>query len=289
MNDRMLLSIGIAQLQHVFTKAQQWIEQQEEVDKIVTELPKQFFDYTAIAFEGAAMQLAIKALRAQKPLTAWKQVANDETHPYPVSSYLGLGMALAQLRLDPSPYVAEANEFLGERIWAGYGYHNNLIRNRSEIDYLSDQPIAAKALYWQGVGRSCWHKSEGDLVKLEALLAPFEGDSMPALWRGIGIGSTYLGIGSKELWKALGKKAGEYYLQLAVGAIIVSASIRLTTRNICHDLLLLWCGCSLEEAQKMHYSAGDKALEENGEEPFLRWLKLIEEKLQLSSGSFDSK
>ncbi len=279
MNDSMLLSIGIAQLQHVFAKAQQWTEQQEQVENVVKELPTHFFDYTAIAFEGAAMQLAIKALRAQEPLTEWQQIATDKNHPYPISSYLGLGMALAQLRLDPSPYVAEADELLGGRIWAGYGYYNNLIRNRSEIDYLSDQTVTAKALYWQGVGRSYWHKSEGDLSKLQDLLKPFQGKPVAALWRGIGIACTYLGIGSNILWKELEKMAGAHRLQLGVGAIVVSASIRLTTRNICHDLLLLWCGCSLEEAQKMHHSAAVKATEEEEGEPFLRWLKLIEEQL----------
>lgn len=289
MNDSMLLSIGIAQLQHVFTKAQQWTEQQDSLDHLVQELPQHFFDYTAIAFEGAAMQLAVKALRAQQPLEDWKRIAEDPAHPYPLSSYLGLGMALAQLRLDPSPYITDTAVLLGGRIWAGYGYYNNFFRKRTEVDYLNDEAITVKSLYWQGVGRSCWHKSQGNLDTLQELLLPFKGKPLGALWRGIGIASTYLGIGSMKLWNNLGTLAGTHQMQLAVGAIMVSASIRLTTRNICHDLLLLWCGCSLEEAQKMHQETALQALKEGGEEPFINWLKLIEERLYLSNGSFVSK
>lgn len=289
MKDSMLLSIGIAQLQHVFVKSQQWIEQQESIDNLVKELPKHFFDYTAVAFEGASMQLAIKALRAQKPLKEWKELAEDCNHPYPLSSYLGLGMALAQLRLDPSPYAVEKGALLNARVWSGYGYYNNFFRNRSEVDYLNEQSLTVKSLYWQGVGRSCWHKCQGDLDKLQKLLEPLNGKSTEALWRGIGIASTYLGIGSKKLWQQLESIAGKSKLQLAVGAIIVSASIRLTTRSICHDLFSLWCGVSLEEAQQIHQSTATKALIEDTTTPFLKWLELIEEQLYLSKGSFVSK
>lgn len=289
MNDNMLLSIGIAQLQHVFVKAQQWTEQQYQLDNLVKELPEQFFDYTAIAFEAAAMQLALKALKAQEPLEEWEKLSKNPKHPYPLSSYLGLGMALAQARLDPTPYVTEADPLLGGRVWAGYGYYNNLFRNRAEIDYLNDQSITAKKLYWQGVGRSCWHKSKGDLEQLETLLAPFVEKYGDSLWRGIGIASTYLGIGSTPLWEALIKMAGKHQVQLGIGAIMVSASIRLTTRNNCHDLLQFWCACPLEEAQAMHQKTATQALKEEKETPFLRWLELIEKELKINKGQFTSK
>lgn len=289
MNDNMLLSIGIAQLQHVFLKAQQWTEQQFHVESLVKELPEHFFDYTAIAFEAAAMQLALKALRAQEPLEEWKELTNNSNHPYPLSSYLGLGMALAQARLDPTPYVTEADPLLGGRIWAGYGYYNNFFRNRAEVDYLNEQSTTVKKLYWQGVGRSCWHKSKGDLEQLEKLLAPFVEKNGAALWRGIGIASTYLGIGSPSLWESLIKMAGKHQVQLGVGAIMVSASIRLTTRNTCHDLLQFWCACSLEEAQEMHQKTAAQAMQEAAEEPFLTWLQLIEEQLKSTKGRFAPK
>ncbi len=287
MNDNMLLSIGIAQMQHVFVKAQEWTEQQRFINQLTTDLPQQFFDYTAIAFEGAAMQLAINALRNQQPLTDWKTLAEDVKHPYPLSSYLGLGMALAQLRLDPSPYVAEAPALLGGRIWAGYGYYNNFFRKRTSVDYLDVQPKEVKSLYWQGVGRSCWHQCKGDLTALEASLQPLK--HKKDLWRGIGIACTYLAIGSTKLWTTLQEMAGRYHTQLAVGAIMVSVSIRSTSRNRSHELLLLWCGCDLEQAQQLHRSSVKATLEENTDSLFLRWLQVIEEQLSLSNDKVKSK
>jgi hypothetical protein len=279
MNDSMLLSIGIAQLQHVFVKAQEWTEQQPLVKRLVTDIPNHFFDYTAIAFEAAAMQLATSALRNQEPLSNWSVLAEDAAHPYPISSYLGLGMALAQLRLDPSPYVAEAPVLWGSRIWAGYGYYNNYFRKRTEVDYMNEQSTEVKALYWQGIGRSYWHKSQGDVQVLKENLDGLEGERLKAAWRGIGIASTYLGIVGEPLWKALEAMAGPYKQQLAVGAILVSASIRSTSRNRCDELLLLLTGVDLEQAKVLHQKTIEASTKPDSETPFLDWITVIEQAL----------
>ncbi|MFK7798816.1 MAG: DUF1702 family protein [Aureispira sp.] len=280
MNNSVLTSIGVAQLQYVFTKAQDWTEEQYDIDDLAVKLPQHFLNYTSIAFEGAALKLAIRGLRSQESLVEWRSLAEDKRNPSPVASYLGLGMALAQLRLDPSPYVAEDLNWLSNHIWEGYGYYNDFVRKRAVTDYLNDQTNIAKLSYWQGVGRSCWYKSEGDLMLLKKLSNIVEEQFLKAFWRGVGIGVVYLGIGNTSFWDEISELAGPYRKSLAVAAIMISHSLQATKRNISNDVFYLWCNCSLEKAQELYQQTKNQAINEEAYEiPFLRWLELIEMQL----------
>lgn len=280
MNDSILISIGIAQLKYVFTKVQDWVEEQYDIDDLAVELPQHFLNYTSIAFEGAALKLAIRGLRSREDLVEWRTLAEDKRNPSPVSVYLGLGMALAQLRLDPSPYVAEDSNWLSNHIWEGYGYYNDFFRKRAVTDYVNDQTNTAKLLYWQGVGRSCWHKSEGDLVLLAKLSNIIEEPFLKAFWRGVGIGVVYLGIGSASFWGKIADLAGPHKKSLAVAAIMISYSLQATKRKISNDVFYWWCNCSLEEAQDLYQQTKNQAMKEAYEVPFLKWLQLIEMQLE---------
>ncbi len=280
MNNSILISLGIAQLQYVFTKVQRWVDEPYNVDDLVVELPKHFLNYTSIAFEGAALKLAIRGLRSQDSLVEWRALAAYKRNPYPVSVYLGLGMALAQLRLDPSPYVTEDSNWLSNHIWEGYGYYNDYVRKRAITDYLNDQTDTAKLLYWQGVGRSCWYKSEGDLTLLETFSNIVEEPFLQAFWRGVGIGVVYLGIGNTAFWNEISDLAGPYKKSLAVAAIMISYSLQTTKNKISKDVFYLWCNCSLTEAQALYERTKNQALNEVQEVPYLKWLQLIEQELQ---------
>lgn len=214
-------------LQEVFKRTRAFVEKKHNTPSIL-EFIDQYSDskFISIAYEAAAMGLALKDLEKSNKLDLWQDFFNNHGQLHAVQVHVGLGWACGQKRLDPKIWINDLEPLLAWRIWDGYGYYDGFFRKRKVLQGVLPEKISKKALspYWQGVGRSFWYTSKGNYDKLEKIVANILPLYQADFWRGIGIASTYVGGQTltevQDLWQFVGR----YQAQLAAGAALAIQS-----------------------------------------------------------------
>jgi enediyne biosynthesis protein E3 len=168
--------------------------------------------YRSVAFEGAAMGLALS------DVTVWKEFLANQGSNHAVQVHIGLGWALAE-RQEPVPTVADWPE--PDAVLDGYGYYHGLFRRRLSIrtqsipEGLTDAQLPA---FDRGLGRSIWYISKGDLEVMNRMTDAFAQKRQPDLWRGIGIAVAFVGGCNDLLLGQVASASSTYRPQLLEGA-----------------------------------------------------------------------
>lgn len=168
--------------------------------------------YSSVAFEGAAMGLALR------DVSEWDAFLNNEAAKHAVQVHIGLGWALAEMQ-HPMRLHADWND--PDSVLDGYGYYHGLFRRRLTIrtqgipSTLETDQLPG---FDRGVGRSLWYISKGDLDQVLLMVSAFAPGRQPQLWLGVGIAAAFVGGCSEVQAKALSEAAGMHRASLRQGA-----------------------------------------------------------------------
>jgi len=168
--------------------------------------------FRSVAFEGAAMGLALR------DVSIWKEFLAHEGESHAVQVHIGLGWALAEQQ---QSVPVDAEWLDRDSVLDGYGYYHGLFRRRLSIrtqgipEGLNDAQLPA---FDRGMGRSIWYITKGDVEVLKRITDAFAENRQPNLWRGIGIAVAFVGACNDLLLGQVASASSTYGPQLLEGA-----------------------------------------------------------------------
>lgn len=233
-------------LQERFKSTKAFVEEGHDIPSIIQFINQETDrEFVSIAYEAAAMGLALRDLKEGTTLDTWQLFLDDYAEQHRVQVYIGLGWACGQQRLNPNLWVQKLAPLYAWRIWDGYGYYDGFFRKRKVLQGSLPENISEKELsvYWQGVGRSFWYTCKGNRDKLQKIETQIPSNYQLDFWRGIGIASTYVGGLGLEECKELWQLAGIHQPQLRAGAGLAIKS-RAAANTIVEDTQIIakeWC------------------------------------------------
>ena len=239
-------------IQDTFLRIQDLYFQSPDLDANIIDLVQTGAEFRSIAYESAAMSIAMQDLALNNQLANWFLFVNGPGHAHATQVHVGLGWALAQKLVNPMDYLLLMPPMHRYRVFDGYGYYEGIFRRRRSIlNHLKlnvADAVASGALD-QGVGRSLWYNSRADFDAAKTTLETFAAERQPDLWRGLGIAITYVGGSTEDALRDMWGKAGAYQTQLATGAAMALVS-RHYAGYVTPDSELackVWCGKTAAE------------------------------------------
>ncbi|CAN5538354.1 hypothetical protein BH10BAC1_BH10BAC1_09700 [soil metagenome] len=242
-------------IQTIFHDSQELVSQNKSITELVTHLETTDKDFLPVAFEAAAMAMALKDFSSGDAILNWQTLLNS-SKKFACQIYLGMGWAVAREKRNIISFIDELNRNMQFRIWDGCGYFDGVFRQRQTVKGQKRlEHIQAKdyQAYDEGLGRSLWYICKGDEKKLEELLQQFAPDRHADLWRGIGIACSFVGGFEEAALKNLLLIAGHHSIQLGIGAAMVAKS-RIESDCKTEDIELactIFCNLNAQEAMNI--------------------------------------
>lgn len=184
-------------------------------------------EYVSVAYEGFSMGIALKSIIEKQSLTDWQVFFDEHGQKHASQVYVGLGWALCQLNHPLEKILDSIDAKWKLRVLDGYGYCSALLKRRSTI---RNQEIPANITaqflsgFDQGVGRSLWYITKGDIDRLKRTIDLFPSERHLDLWRGIGIAVTFVGgIDSTEMHQ-LEIASGSRIKEFKLGVVMAQSS-----------------------------------------------------------------
>jgi len=280
MIDNLSVRQNIEIIMGIFQEAQSKAEEEEDIERLITLLETEKPKFLSIAYEGAAMGLALKDLEKSNSLNRWNILAEESGSNHEVHVHVGLGWAIAKLKIPHDNLIEDFNPLLKWRVLDGCGYYYGLFNRRRT---LLKQEIPdgiegiAKGAFDQGVGRSIWYAARGVVEMASEHISNFNSARHSDLWRGLGIACAFVGGCDEQDLSSILTLSGSYNKQLAVGAAL-AARARLKANSPTNDAELAcrnWCNLSAEEALVLTIDKEPKTGELEGD-PYSTWLVNIE-------------
>lgn len=266
-------------IQNVFLQARAFAEKSNSVIDVFNYINDLSGDYISVACEGASMAFAIKSLESNDHLFLWKQFCEKFENNHDVQIYIGLGWALAQKKLSPESILDFIDKGLSWRIFDGYGYYEAVFRKRKVNQLVFPDSFNSDELkvYFQGVGRSLWYETKGDVNSLSNRIEFFPEKYHPDLWRGIGIASVYVGSADTEIWKNLKIAAKKNYSYLfSGGCLAIGSRVKANTQNqSCYSICQLWYRMNFNEFVS-RLSEAESLFDSGKEFDYLNWIDFLD-------------
>lgn len=219
--------------------------------------------HVAVAYEAVSVALALDDLgNGAQDLPRWRAFLDRYESLYASQIHVGLGWALGEFGSTDFEVVNAMEAQWRWRVYDGFGYYSGLFKRREAIRNQSiPDCIAAEhhAAFDQGLGRSFWYLSEGESGRLPQFLHLFPEARHPALWRGIGLASAYVGGLSESDFHSLEHIAGRYTKQLKCGALMAYAGLEKakSSRNGDDWLVALANRCDSDVIKSFHERTAD--------------------------------
>ena len=153
-------------------------------------------EYASVIYEGASAGIALESFKKTNSIAEWISFYECFRERHSSQILVGLGWALFEGRQHLSPTL---NQLQPRQIWRvldGYGFCFGLFkRNTSIRKQLIPTELDASMIagYTQGLGRSLWYISRGNVEHLVRMINLFPATNHSDLWRGVGIAVTYVG------------------------------------------------------------------------------------------------
>ena len=250
------------------------------------ELNKTDIEFRSVGYEGASMAIALEDLSKGDTLNNWNLfLQNNSEHS--TQLYIGLGWALAQQRKYSLAELKSFSPLMLVKVMDGSGYYDAVFRQRqTNKNQIVPDDIIQNGLfgYYQGIGRSLWYGSKGEVARIPEMISVFPAEYHSDLWRGVGIACSYVGGCDEIDLKTLFSLSLNNYKQLAIGAALVARS-RIQAKTITIDIELncrIWCNFSPEEAMQLTISTEPVSVLKT-EDSFILWIKNMEKEFILSS------
>jgi hypothetical protein len=197
-------------------------------DTLVPKLAAYDEELAGFAYEGAGVGLAALDILVPTKRRTLEFVTGPGA-PYIFGVYLGAGMGLARMRLNPEPFRKRLGDPLfGWAVLDGYGFHQGFFAHkRFVLQQRLPRHVEGYGLraFDHGMGRSIWFSAGADVHRVAATIASFAESRQADLWQGVGLACGYTGGVDRPTVERLQVVAGDRRGHLAVGAAI-SASIR---------------------------------------------------------------
>lgn len=280
------ISFRIEKIKTIFQTATDISTAEKNLDTLIDHLETTDSEFRSIAYEGASMAIAQLDIEKNNTLSVW-HTFNERAGAHAAQTHAGLGWAIAQQNRSALPFLETLSPLLRFRVLDGYGYYEGIFRQRQSIkNQRSPEAFDSKMLqaYDQGIGRSLWYTSKGNVEKLEVMIAGFPSDRHAALWIGIGVACAYVGGCDENLLRSLLSASQKHKTQLATGAAL-AARARVQADAITNDVDLAcrtWCHMSAQEAMLLTVEA-EPSSSLNSNDSYALWLSQIEQKLNVFS------
>lgn len=239
------------------------------------------------AYEGAGMGLALLDI-----IFPWKKRVRaflaGPGSPYIYPFYVGVGLVLARVGKKPEPYIAQLDPVLGWFAIDGYGFRAATFARQQYVEERAiPQGISSSALpvFDQGIGRSLWFSTGGDLERLLALIEAFQPERQGDLWCGVGFACAYAGGVDRSAIENLYAEVAAYRPSLARGAALAAKGRQRAGNLAPHTDLACEVLCGLSAHMAAHLT--DVALQDLptvGVQPaYAIWQQRIEAEFTVST------
>jgi hypothetical protein len=279
------ISVKIENIKSIFQSSKDFCSSPKQLDVYIEQLELTEPEFRSIAYEGASMAIALTDFEKQGSLNTW-HTFHTKAQAHSAQIHAGLGWAIAQQNYTTISSIDTLDPILGYRVLDGCGYYDGIFRQRSAIkgQKIPEQiNVEMMQGYDQGLGRSIWYISKGNIARLSELLSLFSSTRHAAFWVGIGVACSYVGGCDKDLLKSLITLARDYQKELATG-ILLAARARVMTNSTTNDIELACstlCRMSAQEAAVLSVnSEPDSTIKDKA--AYALWLTQIEQGLNLS-------
>ena len=272
-----LVAKRMVQIREVFQEIESWASEKDDFNQIVSHLHSYDGEFKSITYEATSMVLAERDL-TNGGLKTWKSFAYQHGLDHSTQIHIGLGWALAKTNTVFSSIESILDDYGKYRVLDGAGYYNGVFRGRRAIrnrELPTDIDGFALESYVQGLGRSMWYISKGDVTKTLEMISSFDDQHQPALYRGLGVACAYVGGLSVPELKVL-KKQCTHLPQFQTGVLLATKSrmeaglMNLFTANACSSI----CGMDMDDVRMITEEATVKL--EGEENPFPRYIAGID-------------
>ena len=218
---------------------------EDNLSELVTRLEECDPEFLSLAYEAASYKIAVG-----KDLSIWKEFLLNYAKKHSVQVHIGLGWAAARMNTP----IEELTEFVSSEniryVMDGSGFYYGTFKKRVAIENKQQYSNLGEygAYFDEGLGRSIWYSSQGNLDEIEKTIDSFPVNRKPNIWRGIGIAFTYAGGFDLNTIISLKKNSGKFVEQVKAGVASV-AKTRITagtindyTRLVCKEI----CDLTLE-------------------------------------------
>lgn len=238
-----------------------------------------------VAWEAGAMAVVFLE-RATLSRRTWLSLREACGDLYRVSLALGRGWGLSWLGAPVEPTIESLPSLERWRVLDGYGFRDGLVAPmRHLLVQKEPYPIVgfARAMWVQGLGRSLWYTTRGDLVELAEVMGRFPDADQPALWRGLGTGATWIGSDGEAAMEKLSAAAGPHAQWLGTGSAMAARTRRETgtmTERQTAACAVLGGASPMELAALTDEAAVDLPEVGTGKPPFEVWMERLAESLE---------
>lgn len=256
----------------VFLETQLFYAKHGDMPALIRYLEQTEKEFCSIAYESASMAIALKDFAAATFPHQWLLFAKGPAAAHQAQVYVGLGWAIAKLKLPFSTAAQELDTKYYFRIADGCGYYDGSFKYRQTVInqqlplYLPNEMLP---LYYQGIGRSIWYTEKADVHAICSKIETFAADRHADLWRGVGIAVAYVGGCDDADLKLLVQYAGANSFQLACGAALAARA-----RSMANTMTSDTDGCS-----RLWYSLIIDLDNNRNEEFYLDWVTENEDQL----------
>jgi hypothetical protein len=241
------------------------------------------------AYEGAGMGLM--QLDCMLP---WKKRLHTflagPGSPYLYPAYVGAGLALARLRKQPEPMLAQLDPVLRWFVIDGYGFRHGIFARHATLEEKAvPQHLSAYArcVFDQGLGRSLWFATGADVERIATIITTFPLARQSDLWSGVGFACAYAGGTDRLTIEALRAAGSSYCSQLATGAAIGAKGRERSGNLVPHTELACQILCGLPADMAAHMT--DVALQnlpiDSVEPAHKLWRQRIQAQFAVLAGS----
>ncbi len=281
MNTENITAQKMENIQSVFRGVQEKDLYELSISEIAAYLNSFDVEFRSIAYEAAAMNLAERDLKRDGKLGFWWYLLREIGANHAIQIHVGLGWALAQEQLNPESFLNELESMLRYRVLDGYGYYEGIFRRRKSI--VNQQTIETEnanilSAYHQGLGRSIWYSSKGDIDIAKSTIDSFSANKQNDLWRGLGIAIAYVGGCSEDYLQVIFDKSLNFENDLATGAAMTLIS-RSFADSITPDTTLtckIFCSKNTDEILAID-AAIKSNIDSKAGDAFSLWIKHLED------------
>lgn len=168
-------------------------------------------------------------------------------------THVGVGWALARLRLRIETTLARLDTLLRWLAVDGYGFHEGYFHWRRSVakGEVPRRVVGyARRAFDQGLGRSLWFVEGADVPSIAGAVRAFDRHRWADLWSGVGLAAAYAGGAEEEELGRLKAAAGPYGPALAQGAAFAAKARQRSGTPAGHTGLAcrVFCGLDAGEA-----------------------------------------
>lgn len=254
--------------------------------KLVTYISSLPAGHRGIYYEGAAAAKAFGDMASQDDLLETMRLL-DEVPQYSFLLYMGIGEAMAQLKISPAASNCLTNNSWSDQIWEGYGFFNGYFRWFDTLvhqKYPEGLAPELRPAYDQGLGRAIYFLTSGKPYEIRDYISTFAPERQKEMWAGLGQPAAYAGGCDEKALRKLLELSGESRIELQQG-VLLGVSGRLQQNCIpdfTDTLCQLVCGTTTSSGNVLINQDINRLVDNRGKYKLLDWQNKVRSSLKLA-------